>query len=145
MPIVLVASHEHAGVSLQVRWQCASQCKATKSIFSKCESNKNVGQTVNILTCSDLQLSCIAAYKLTPYLVTHSVAVPMIRGHTRLVRVTLCTIDLRCAPLTCIVHQGAQGGPMFVRSIVFLWLTTNMQIKVHNVVLYRQTLWWCTM
>ena len=23
---------------------------------------------------------------------------------------------LRCAPPTCVVHHGAQGGPMFVRS-----------------------------
>ncbi len=26
----------------------------------------------------------------------------------------------------------------------FLWLTTKMQIKVHNVVLYRHVLWQCT-
>ena len=67
-------------------------------------------------------------------------------------------------PPNCIVHHGAKGGPMSVRSrghprhfsfsggshgtctkrtlfvhIVHIlwWLTTNMQIKVHNVVLYR--------
>ena len=74
-----------------------------------------------------------------------------------------------CTP-TCVVHHDAQGGPVSVRrggrprhfsflmgqkehakkglivhisykSIVFLWLTTNMQIKVHNVALYRHTLW----
>ena len=28
----------------------------------------------------------------------------------------LCTIYLHCAPSTCIVHHGAQGGPMSVRS-----------------------------
>ena len=26
-------------------------------------------------------------------------------------RAMLCTIDLRCAPPTCIVHHGAHGGP----------------------------------
>ena len=29
-------------------------------------------------------------------------------------------------------------------NVVFLWLTTDMQIKVHNVLLYRCILWWCT-
>ena len=28
----------------------------------------------------------------------------------------LCTIDLRFAPPTCLVHHDAQGGPMSVRS-----------------------------
>ncbi len=51
-------------------------------------------------------------------------------------RTTLCTIDLCCAPPTCVVHHGAQGGP-----IVFLCLTTNMQIKVHNVVKYWRRPW----
>ena len=26
-------------------------------------------------------------------------------------RATLCTIDLRCAPPTCVVHHDAQAGP----------------------------------
>ncbi len=30
-------------------------------------------------------------------------------------RATLCTIDLCCAPPTCIVHHGAQGGPTILR------------------------------
>ena len=30
-------------------------------------------------------------------------------------RTTLCTIDLRCAPPTCVVHHGEQGGTMSVR------------------------------
>ncbi len=28
----------------------------------------------------------------------------------------LCTTDLSCAPSTCVVHHGAQGGPMSVTS-----------------------------
>ena len=39
----------------------------------------------------------------------------------------LCTNNLCCAPY---------------KSIVFLWFTMDMQIKVHNVVLYQHTL--CT-
>ena len=31
-------------------------------------------------------------------------------------RTMLYTIDLRCPPLGCIVHHGAQGGPLSVRS-----------------------------
>ena len=30
-------------------------------------------------------------------------------------RITLCTIDLRCAPPTCIVRYGAQGVPVSIR------------------------------
>ncbi len=90
-------------------------------------------------------------------------------------RTTLCTTELHCVLSSCIVHHGAQGGPMSGRSggrprhfpffdgaqgickkltlfvcgaeartytnMVFLWLTTNKQIKVHNVVLHRRTLW----
>ena len=29
-------------------------------------------------------------------------------------RATLCTIDLHCAPLTCNVHHGAEGGSIFL-------------------------------
>ncbi len=74
----------------------------------------------------------------------------------------LSSTGLHCAPLTYVVHHGAQGGrpqhfflwftctkwTLFVGCsralIVTLWLTPNMQIKVHNVVLYRLTLWKCT-
>ncbi len=65
---------------------------------------------------------------------------------------------LRCALSACVVHHGAQGGPVLedgvpgylqvhrhLHSIVFRWFTRYIQIKVHNVVLYRRTLWWSTM
>ncbi len=52
----------------------------------------------------------------------------------------LVSTGLRCAPPGCVVHHGAQGGPLSVRSghgwivhIIFLWLTTNVQIKGHSV------------
>ncbi len=31
------------------------------------------------------------------------------------------------------------------QNIVIQWFTAYIQIEVHNVVLYRHTLWWCTM
>ena len=31
-------------------------------------------------------------------------------------RATLCTIDLHCAPSTCVVHHGAEAGPNLLRS-----------------------------
>ncbi len=45
-------------------------------------------------------------------------------------RTTLCTTDLRCAWCT----------RARTHNIVFLWLTMNMQIKDHTVVLYGRTL-----
>ena len=84
---------------------------------------------------------------------------------TSMVRATLCTIYLHCAPPTCSVHwHGAQGRPMSVRSRsqpqhFSQWtcsggaqghrctqtFTTYIEIKVHYVVLYQYTIWWCTM
>ena len=36
-------------------------------------------------------------------------------------RTTLCTTDLHCAPPSCVVHHGKQGGLMFVRSGGHSW------------------------
>ena len=86
----------------------------------------------------------------------------------RILFMMLCTIDLCCEPPTCVVHhrhtgdlcpwevgvapdifhflighkEHAEKRTLFVRiiPIIFLWLRKNMQIKVHNVVLYRHTL-----
>ncbi len=76
---------------------------------------------------------------------------------------------LYCAPPTCVVHHRAAlctmvhkgdlcsweetlyrevAPPIWCtstdvcKSIAILWLTTNMQINVHNIVLYRHTLWY---
>ena len=63
-------------------------------------------------------------------------------------RTTLRTTDLHCAPL-CTRGAYVRGGRprhpyiLFIIHIhvVFLWLTTDMQIKVHNGILYRHTHW----
>ena len=38
-------------------------------------------------------------------------------------------------------HFLSVFGGAWAHSIVFLWLTMNMEIKIHNVVLYQRTLW----
>ncbi len=48
----------------------------------------------------------------------------------------LSTIDLHCAPLTCVMHHGAQGGPTCLRSRVTpnifcacsMWTTKNWKM-----------------
>ncbi len=71
----------------------------------------------------------------------------------------LYTTDLHCAPWWKVgvtpnlfaFFAGIYGTywkqTLFVwtQSIVIWWFTMYIQIKVHNVVLYRRTLWWCTM
>ena len=41
--------------------------------------------------------------------------------HLMRYRTMLCTTDMRCAPLTCIVHHGAQGGPVLSVSVC-VWI-----------------------
>ena len=55
----------------------------------------------------------------------------------------LFTTDLHCAVM-CITrgtYVCQKCTRAWMHNIVFWWLITNMQIKVHNVVLYRHTFW----
>ena len=55
---------------------------------------------VSVVEVIELQPSmCVSMWVCETYVVHH-----------------LVSTGLHCAPLTCIVHHGAQGGPMSVRS-----------------------------
>ena len=64
---------------------------------------------------------CILMIMSTIYLVFHRVhsvyTIPFcpVCAPPSEYRTMLCTIDLRCAPPTCVVHYGAQGGPVSIR------------------------------
>ena len=52
---------------------------------------------------------------------------------TQWYRTTLCTIDLHCAPLTCIVHHDAQTEAMFVN--ISLWDLYCAQLQRYRAML----------